>query len=377
MDPAIRGKLRRRDEKLLKRLERASSGNKKRKALYAYRRSGAVARLALEHENKKLPKGRRYTPEQLDQKAAGMNSWRPTQEPVRIVQKPKPNGGHRTIVKPGIKRKAASKILAEGLRPFLTFHPAPGDSWRQYTVPGNGGRPRACQTVKDIIEQGELKWITTADLRNAYASVRIEALRALPLKGLSRLPREILTKLLPDWLPIGQRQTRTIHGLVPGLAVSAVVLDAIVAHVLSSVPLGASRVVSYSDNLFVASRTRAEALALNSSLVAAFYEVAGRILGSLDLRVIERGRRACDGFTFLGYSYRKRRGCRVKPLERNLAKWRLGFLADRIMLRQERMIADQARARMRSWINGFRLWDLAEEFERIMSWQLDQAAALS
>ena len=229
-----------------------------------------------------------------------------------------------------------------------------------------------------IIEQGDLKWIVIADLRNAYPSVRPEALRALTLKGLPRLPREIESKLLPDWLPIGHRHiSHRVHGLVPGLAGSAVVLDAIVAHALRLVPLGTSQAVSYADDLLGASRTRAEALALSSSLDAAFYDAAGRVLGSLDLRVIERGRRACDGFTFLGYAYRKRRGCRVVPLERNLAKWRLGFLADRILLRQGRMTAAQARARLRAWCNDFRLWDLAAEFERLMDWQIDRAAAPS
>ena len=141
MDPAILNKLKRRQRKLRRRNERASSGNKQRRALAAYRISGAVARLTLENENKKLPRERRYTSEQLDVKAAGMHSWRPTQEPVRVVQIPKANGGVREIIKPGLRRKAASKILAEGLRPLLTFHPD------QYTVPGNGGRPRACQAV--------------------------------------------------------------------------------------------------------------------------------------------------------------------------------------------------------------------------------------
>lgn len=134
-------------------------------------------------------------------------------------------------------------------------------------------------------------------------------------------------------------------------------------------PAGA-RLYTYSDNLAVLARSKADAVAATNALLAAFDAAAP----SLSLRVIRNGRRVADGFSHLGYWIRKRHGrVQAKPIEKRLDRfrrryWRMWRLA---------MVCGRTRRKLVSYVRGwcaqFSAWDTIADFQRFMLGGVDEA----
>ena len=110
----------------------------------------------------------------------------------------------------------------------------------------------------------------------------------------------------------------------------------------------------YADNVIVLARTRAKARWIEQVLVNAFWRSPAGCL-----RLTTSVRRLADGVTFLGYTYKRRRGVvTVEPSRENRVKFDRRYWLDMIERRQRgrRLSLRKLKMDIRSWCASFPLW---------------------
>ena len=136
------------------------------------------------------------------------------------------------------------------------------------------------------------------------------------------------------------------------------------AAILKSVDLGDFFIRVSADNIVVLTRNRAEANWIEQVLVAAFERSPA---GRLRLRTCIR--RVADGFTYLGYMYRRRKGkVTVRPSRENGAKFIKKYWFRMIEYRRKgrRLPMKRLKRDIKSWCAAF---PLCEEDQR-RSWEI-------
>ena len=143
----------------------------------------------------------------------------------------------------------------------------------------------------------------------------------------------------------------------------------LLAPALAGLPAGA-QVLTHLDDILVLTRTRGEAdLILLALRVALERHPAGRLaLRRADIR------RTCDGFEFLGYRFRRRKGePPAQPTQRNITRFHAFLDAHCLATQITGEGADKARCYVNGWCAQFRLWPAAERWRTMYLDEVDKA----
>jgi hypothetical protein len=149
------------------------------------------------------------------------------------------------------------------------------------------------------------------------------------------------------------------------------VSEMLLAPTLTGLPAGVE-VLTHLDDILVLTRTKREAELSELALRVALEQHPA---GPLALKRAEI-RRACDGFDFLGYRFRRRKGEPIaQPTERNRRRFRAGMIAH-ILATAINGEGEKARNSIRSWCGQFKLWPAATTWKALHLRDIDQAERL-
>ncbi len=305
---------------LMLRVERAVALGYMRKAMKlrdTYLRSYSARLVAVDEANRKLKPNKQVSSEEVRNIAQDLDLWECCDEPVVVDAIPKANGKLRSIMNFGLCNRARQQLVTKVFTPFLRgrLHPA------QYDVKGRGGRRAACAAIKSALDGG-MKWALRLDVADFYPSIdprRVEHLIPLPRKVVE-------TTLVGASLRLVNGNSTTVHaeglssrdigrtvglsfisrsraGIPQGSPVSSLVGPVLIAPVLAELP-DAATAMAYGDDVLVLTATKREAEAHLKTLQRAF---DAHPAGSLQLKRAEV-RRVADGFEFLGYKFRVKKG---------------------------------------------------------------------
>lgn len=166
----------------------------------------------------------------------------------------------------------------------------------------------------------------------------------------------------PD--PPGDRSAAS--DIPQGSAASPLVAEAVLKIVLAEVDLRGRFMRISADNIIVLARTRVEAEWIAEVLAAALERSPAGCL-----RLKTQIRRVADGFTFLGYEFRRLRGqVTIQPSKKNVAKFfrRCWFRPIRWRSRGQSLPLKKLGRQIRSWCSGFPLWGEPEMWWWAATW---------
>lgn len=306
---------------------------------------------AVADANCKLRRPHRLPLSALPEVAARLDAWRGTDETVRVSWVAKRSGGQRPTMGFGLENKALQILARDALLPFAELRSF------QYAV-SNGGVNALVKDVLETIPHG-YKWAVELDVKDCFASLDAEAIKeCLPLPGkvteavLVSKHLNLIHNRKGNRLSLTRSLVDSRRGLPQGSAASPLVAEMLLADILTSLPTGA-RVFAYADNVLVLARTKAEAALVMETLQSAFWQSP---VGKLRLECRSDMRRVCDGFDFLGYRIRRRKGGapRAMPTSENCRR-----LASRCWdlfagLERGRSSVRHLRSVLRGWVGNFR-----------------------
>lgn len=363
-DQRLLKKAQRKEAKLRARIEKAEAAGETHKARF-YRdlyTSSFSAKLTAAHEvntHKKRPARRRLPFSELKELAAGLDPWAGTNEPVRIGLRPKASGGTRPITIFGFEHRTLQKLMRNALYPFARFHPG------QYSPAGRGGKQAACAAIKEALE-GDYKHAAKIDIRDCFGSINAYRLsQYLPLRrdmvGSVLIGRNLNLTTYPNRshlyddneVRVSALLSKGRRGIPQGSAVSSLVSDIVIADLLSAVPEGV-KVVAYADDILLLTRTRDEISAAVQALQRA---VRHSPYGPFTLKTCET-KRACDGFDFLGYRFKRRAtgAPKIRPSDEAFKAFRTGFRQRKLLDMCYRFTERQAWRYVANWLRTKPLW---------------------
>jgi hypothetical protein len=128
---------------------------------------------ALYNANRKIKRRSwRLRIRQLPDAATRLDLWKPSNEPILLLDKPKRNGGTRQVSEFGPLNRAAHSLLKTILEPVIKPQLLPS----QHLL--NGGRDKCATAAINNIENGGHKWACEMDIKNFYPSINIEWLKS-------------------------------------------------------------------------------------------------------------------------------------------------------------------------------------------------------
>lgn len=191
---------------------------------------------------------------------------------------------------------------------------------------GEDGRNQAAQAVVNAM-RGDARWFIGLDITDYFPSIDTRRLH-----NLIPLPRRVIDNVIcpPAMDDVRVRYNGLVDvlrlaeasqsGVSQGSRTSPIVADIVIKHILDGLHLPAT-VINYADDFGVMARTKREVTAIAQSLIRA---LAHSPAGCLQLRNKVHGtaRRGADGFEFLGYHFRSRRGTVIcQPADKNLVNF--------------------------------------------------------
>lgn len=309
--------------------------------------------LAVADANRKMPRHRRSAKSQIEGIGRALDPWRGSSDPAVASAIDKDGGRFRVVLNFGIEHRALqtqSRRLVEN--EMVLDH-------RQHGF-RNGGRNRAAERVRDNIDAG-YRWFAEFDISEFYRSFNQRRLNEIV-----NLPEQVIQNVVcpPEHIrhghignAIGPINLITVarEGISQGSSLSALVAELLVASILSDLRCNAS-IINYADNFGVMARTKQELMEAISALTRAFQRCP---LGPFQLISKDGPRRVCEGFDFLGYRFRTKRGrllclpsdkCQKKFFTRSLR------LMTRMVERREAGADGKLQRGALSWASAFPLW---------------------
>jgi len=283
-------RLRKRERKLKRRLERAhESGNMQdvREARRAYMRSAAARGVAALDANKSLPAHRRVTDAKALETGASIRWGKRIQEKVRRTQLEKPNGGTREICDFGLKERTAQRVLRRVLSP--EFKPQP---W-QYEF-RTGGTSRAILDAKANILAGRT-WGAELDVQDFFQSFDESALEIVPLSRKVARHHVLAPSSVSHTTPtvVGQKPATRPGGLPQGSSLSPLIAQSMIARLQLGPEIVA---LNWADNFLVLAGSKEQAIAHVHALQAAIAALPGEF--RTKVKSVSDAR---EGVCFLGH----------------------------------------------------------------------------
>ena len=310
--------------KLFRRIERARDAGDRRQVRYLtdrYLRSYSGKLAATAKVNTILKGGERAKSKELVAIARTIDPFRPAAEQADVVPIKKANGNTRLLTLFGLKRSTEQRMVQLLLRRL--HRPDP----RQYAMQeGEDGRNGAARAVANAIRD-DARWFIGLDITDYFTSIDTRRLH-----NLIPLPRRVIDNVIcpPAMNDVRVRYNGLVDvlrlaeasqsGVSQGSRTSPIVADIVIKHILDGLHLPAT-VINYADDFGVMARTKREVTAIAQSLIRA---LAHSPAGCLQLRNKVHGtaRRVADGFEFLGYHFKSRRGTVIcQPADKNLVNF--------------------------------------------------------
>lgn len=309
--------------KLVRRLKRAcDSGDTARaKGLQHLLLSSFSGRLCAAAEvNPVLKSAERAQSCELVAIASRMNAFRATDEAANAIAADKRNGGWRCLTIFGLERAALQSLACTAIRPFHTPDP------RQFAIRG-GGHNEAARKVHQGIADG-YTWFIGLDIASFYSSIERRLLTHI-IPAPARVIEHVICPPPSEAIRI-RRVGRALYGLrlaeasqsgiSQGSRSSPLIAELVVKEMLTRFAPDI-RIINVADDFGIMARTKRDADAITLALTrASARSPAGRF--QLRPKPHSGPRRACDGFDFLGYHFRKRRShTTCRPSDRNETKF--------------------------------------------------------
>lgn len=348
--------------KLLRRIERARDAGRARQVRYLtnrYLRSHSVKLMATAKVNAILKGAERAKSQELVAIAGGIDLFQPAEEQADLIPIKKASGGTRLLTIFGLRRSVQQWIVQQLL--MRLHRPDP----RQFALRhGEDGRNRAAQAVITAM-RGNARWFVGLDIADFFTSIdtrRLHTLLPLPHRVIDNVIRppsiDDIRVRFDGHVDVLRLAEASQAGISQGSRTSPIVADIVIKYVLDGFQCPAT-VINYADDFGVMAPTRSEAQAIAQSLIRA---VAHSPAGCLQLRskAHRTARRIADGFDFLGYRFRRRRGSVIcEPSDRNLGSFNRKTCA---FLRSAEagnpLALMHLRRFMRSWWSAFPLVDV-------------------
>lgn len=351
-------KARRVEAKMLRRIRRAVERGEMRRAeglQRLYVRSFVGRLCAVAQVNPVLKSAQRARANELIAVASRIcTSW-PSDEAVKVVAKPKRDGGWRPVTIFGLERAASQALACKAIVPFHIPDP------RQFAITG-GGHNAAARLIIQSMSEG-YKWFVGLDISSFYSSIER---RSLP--NIIPLPTSMVEHVIcppPSNAIRIERVGRALVGLrlaeasqsgiSQGSRSSPLVAEIIVKSILAQFALDV-RIINDADDFGIMARTKRDADAITLALTrATARSPAGCFL--LRPKAHSGARRVSDGFDFLGYRFRKRQSfIDCQPSDANLIKFNTRVLGFATLLESDVIRAVQKfRRYVRQWWQSFPL----------------------
>jgi hypothetical protein len=282
------------------------------------------ARLAvLDNRNRKAPHRYRRKLQHLKNLVPEVVVTEPSTHEAVVRVRRKANNKLRHVVRFDLVDKARQEIVRRAYEPWITRY---GILAEQHGVTNGGHQEAARAVLEELQNRRELKFAVLADIEDEFNS--FDAERVVSMTPIRRgvMGGTVLANAY-TYVP-GAHSTGTVslaravarklrQGMPQGSAVSPLGAEAVLKVVLAEVDLRGSFNRVSADNIVALARTRAEAEWISQALAAALERSPAGCL-----RLKTQIRRVADGFTYLGYDYRRRRGeVSVQPSKENFAKF--------------------------------------------------------
>lgn len=366
--PSLRGKsfkatlraARKQERKLRARIERAVERSKFGEARYhqgRYLRSWSAKFLQVARANRRVAEKARVPLSELPRLARHLDPSSGTLEGAVVHAMPKSSGDFRPVHSYGLEGRALQKHVTNAIRPFASI------DIRQHST-GNGGRERAVERIIEAVETGH-KWFMRLDIQDYYPNIDMRRLidilvaPSAVIENTLGTPRLINVGYVPRHVNKDRLVLASRRGLSQGASSSPIIADVIVALILRDVPSDAV-VVNIADDFGIMARTKRELMTLKQALISA---AARCPYGHFQLIQKSTARRVSDGFSFLGYHIRYRRGVLgCAPTKENVAKFMLKAASIVAMINRHPVNGTRRLQRLvGSWRNAFRQWDAGED----------------
>ncbi|HYD23775.1 MAG TPA: reverse transcriptase domain-containing protein [Croceibacterium sp.] len=349
-------KARKHHQKLLRRIDKAVAEENphKARALGEKLLKSADARLvAAADSNMRMKRGMRTPTHQLEAMAAEINAWRPIADAVTAHAVDKAGWDFRVVMSFPHKWRATHLLCRRAIEGSVSLDP------RQHAY-RNGGRDEAVKRVLRELDAGK-KWCVQLDINEFYRSIdrrRLYQIIPLPCEVIDNVvgpPGNILPGRIGNAIGPISLVTVSREGISQGSSLSPLIAEAVIATALRDLRSTVS-VINYGDNFELIARTRAELRMAITALTGAFRRSPH---GPFRLTDKSGLRRVCDGFEFLGYHFRMKRGrIHCRPSKKSEVKFftsALRLMRDIAQRRQPDAAIKLQRSAL-GWVSAFSQW---------------------
>lgn len=328
MRPRLK-KARKHVDRLTRRVQKALQGGNLRKARFLSMKisrshDAKVCALWQAARNMHRRGEHELSPNEVLVRAREVSAIAAPQDEIRVHAKPKDRWPEfRPIFSFGLIDTARQRLIKSAIEPLLSIDP------RQYGTQ-NGGRPEIVRRVLQTIGSRQYKYVATCDIKSFYPTVSRDWLRQSLPTGEEVITSTILVedshhrtrytghglnKVCVSDFPLAVASQR---GLPQGACSSPMIADYIVGQALSGINLPEGVVLkNYADNFVVMGRRRADVEQAVHSLGDVFERHPAGPFQLTDNGI----RRIADGFEFLGYRFRRRKGRDLAvPTPKNISK---------------------------------------------------------
>ena len=334
--------------------------------------------VAVDHGARDMKSQKRPPKSDYIEIAERLDPWRGSNEEVTVHFKLKegPNEDYRPVCDFGIENRALQNLIRSALKAQSSLRP------NQYAM---RGVTRAMRKVEKALYAGftHIRQLDIAGCFNGFDGGKIPKLLPLP----EAVTRKVLLSSDLHYVPGNIKELIEQHtwddpakmqndilgvgavwrGLPQGSSVSSLAVEILLAPVLDALP-SIGRVVNYADNFLIMAKNQSDADDLVTALLSALKSHPAGPLYSSWITTPKLG----EPFDFLGYTVSfSGETINFRPIDRRFQEFVDKFRERKRRLKKRLEKGSLTKADVvklgkfvKSWCNGYPLWDRGEKFEK-------------